>query len=64
MKILGGVDYPSWLYLSLGGIYKITKDSNIKLFVGQQRGGLKCISGVCRVFPPFEGARLELTLRF
>ncbi len=63
VKVLG-VDYPSWLYLSLGGIYKFTKDSNLKLFVGQQRGGLKCISGVCRIFPPFEGARLELTLRF
>ncbi len=59
-----GVDYPSWLYLSLGAVYKFTKDSNIKFFVGQQRGGLKCISGVCRVFPPFEGARTELTLRF
>ncbi len=56
--------YPSWLYLSVGGTYKFTKDSNIRLFVGQQRGGLKCISGVCRVFPAYEGARLELTLRF
>jgi hypothetical protein len=64
VSFLGIDNYPSWLYLSLGGVYKITKNSNIKLFVGQQRGGLKCISGVCRVFPPFEGARLELTLRF
>ncbi len=56
--------YPPWLFLSLGGTYKFTKDSNIRLFVGQQRGGLKCISGVCRIFPPFEGARMELTLRF
>ncbi|HEY1958107.1 MAG TPA: DUF6029 family protein [Polyangiaceae bacterium] len=57
-------NYPSWLYLSLGGTYKFTKDSNLRVFVGQQRGGLKCISGICRVFPPFEGARAELTVRF
>lgn len=57
-------DYPAWLYLNVGGIYKFTKDSNLRLFVGQQRGGLKCISGVCRIFPPFEGARMELTVRF
>ncbi len=56
--------YPAWLFLSLGGTYKFTKDSNIRIFVGQQRGGLKCISGVCRIFPAFEGARTELTLRF
>jgi hypothetical protein len=57
-------NYPAWLFLSLGGTYKFTKDSNIRVFVGQQRGGLKCISGICRIFPPFEGARAELTLRF
>ena len=57
-------NYPSWLYLSLGGVYKFTKDSNLRVLVGQQRGGLKCISGICRIFPPFEGARAELTVRF
>lgn len=51
-------------YFNGGILYKITSDSNIKLFVGQQRGGLKCVNGVCRVFPAFEGARLEVTLRF
>jgi hypothetical protein len=60
----GITGYPAWLFLSVGGTYKFTKDSNIRVFVGQQRGGLKCISGVCRIFPAFEGARAELTLRF
>lgn len=32
--------------------------------VGTQRGGLKCVAGVCRDFPPFAGARLELAARF
>ncbi|MGK3999838.1 hypothetical protein [Sorangium sp. So ce1024] len=36
----------------------------VQLFVGQRRGGLRCVSGVCRSFPPFEGARLELVSRF
>lgn len=44
--------------------YNINPASNVNLFVGQQRGGLRCVSGVCRVFPPFEGVRLESTLRF
>jgi len=44
--------------------YRITSDSSISLFVGQRRGALRCVGGVCRVFPPFEGAALDLTLRF
>ncbi|MGH7283840.1 MAG: DUF6029 family protein [Polyangiaceae bacterium] len=45
-------------------LYRFTEKSNIRVLVGQQRGGLKCVSGVCRIFPAFEGARAELTLRF
>lgn len=36
----------------------------VNLFVGQRRGAIRCVSGVCRRFPPFEGARLEITSRF
>lgn len=36
----------------------------VSLFVGQRRGAIRCVSGVCRQFPPFEGARLELVSRF
>ncbi|MEO7113832.1 MAG: DUF6029 family protein [Polyangiaceae bacterium] len=45
-------------------LYRLTQKSNLKVLVGEQRGGLKCVSGVCRVFPAFEGARAELTVRF
>ncbi len=45
-------------------LYKFTNDSNVRVFAGQQRGGLRCVSGVCRVFPAYEGARVELTMRF
>jgi hypothetical protein len=51
-------------YVNGSLLYRITADSNIKVLVGQQRGGIKCVSGVCRNFPPFEGARAELTWRF
>lgn len=36
----------------------------VNLFVGQRRGAIRCVSGVCRPFPPFEGAKLEITSRF
>jgi hypothetical protein len=44
--------------------YRVTSDSSVSLFVGQRRGALRCVGGVCRVFPPFEGASLDATLRF
>jgi hypothetical protein len=37
---------------------------SVKLLYGAMRGGLQCISGMCRVLPPFEGFRTELSLRF
>jgi hypothetical protein len=36
----------------------------VSLFVGQRRGAIRCVSGVCRQFPPFEGAKLEIVSRF
>jgi hypothetical protein len=44
--------------------YNIDSASNVSLFAGQRRGGLRCVSGVCRVFPPFEGVRADATVRF
>ncbi|MDC3953744.1 DUF6029 family protein [Polyangium jinanense] len=38
--------------------------NTVNLFVGQRRGAIRCVSGVCRLFPPFEGARLEVVSRF
>ncbi len=45
-------------------LYRFDGSSNIRLFAGQQRGGLRCVSGVCRIFPAYEGVRAELTVRF
>ncbi|MBI3179558.1 MAG: hypothetical protein HYZ27_07835, partial [Deltaproteobacteria bacterium] len=36
----------------------------VRALVGNQRGGLKCVNGVCRTFPPFAGARAELIVRY
>ena len=57
------IGFPTY-YLNGGVLYKFTSESNIRLDAGQNRGGLRCISGICRVFPSFDGARVELTLRF
>ena len=64
-----GIEYTTQLgfptyYFNGAILYRFTSDSNLRIFAGQQRGGLKCVSGICKVFPPFEGARVELTLRF
>jgi len=52
------------LYFNGAVLYKFTSASNVRLFVGQQRGAFRCAAGVCRYFPPFEGARAEVTWRF
>jgi hypothetical protein len=44
--------------------WDITDSSSIRLTGGASRGGLKCVSGICRVFPPFEGVKLSGVLRF
>ncbi len=51
-------------YVNGGVLYRFTSESNIRIYAGQNRGGLRCVSGICRVFPAFSGARIELTLRF
>lgn len=64
-----GFEYKSQIgqptyYVNGSALFRFTSDSNVRVFVGQQRGGLRCVSGVCRIVPPYEGARVELTLRF
>jgi hypothetical protein len=64
-----GIEYTSLsgqptYYFNGSVLYRFSSESNLRVFVGQQRGGLKCVSGVCKIFPPYEGVRAELTLRF
>jgi len=64
-----GTEYTTFIglptyYFNGGILYRFTSESNIRIYAGQNRGGLRCVSGICRVFPAFSGARVELTLRF
>ena len=55
----------SWKHFINGMIqWRFTPASFVRLFVGQNRPALRCISGVCRQFPSFEGARLEATVAY
>jgi Family of unknown function (DUF6029) len=65
----GGFEYTTLIgqpttYVNGSAIYKFTSSSNLRVFIGEQRAAFRCASGLCRFFPPFEGARAELTLRF
>jgi len=51
-------------FYSMEVVARLRSDAYVKLLVGSTRGGLRCAGGVCRTFPPFEGARGELTFRF
>jgi hypothetical protein len=64
-----GFEYTSFsgspaTYLNGALLYRFTGSDSVRLFVGQQRAGLRCVSGVCKMFPAFEGARVEVTVRF
>lgn len=37
---------------------------SLRLFTGATKGSMRCAGGVCRLFPPFEGVRLEAFFRF
>lgn len=41
----------------------LSDEARLRAVVGTQRGGIKCIAGVCRDFPEFAGGRAELVLR-
>lgn len=70
IAVSGGLDYtteptqPERTYPHANVAWDITPSSSLRLFVGSARGGLKCVSGVCRIYPPFEGVKLTATLRF
>lgn len=44
--------------------WTVTPNLTLHAVVGTQRGGLKCVNGVCRTFPSFAGARAEAVIRY
>ncbi|MSP17905.1 MAG: hypothetical protein EXR73_15105 [Myxococcales bacterium] len=70
LLVAAGWDYttdtsqPRTHFLSGTLEWQLSASSSVRLFGGAMRGGLKCVSGVCRTFPPFEGVKLAMTLRW
>jgi|GEM_PF-870275 len=42
----------------------VIHNTRLRATVGSQRGGIKCVAGVCREFPSFAGGQLEVVTRF
>ncbi len=57
--INGGLQYRSQ---GKGGVWGQIFDT-VGAFVGQRRGAVRCVAGLCKQVPPFEGAKLEITSR-
>ena len=51
-------------FVNFGAQFRFSDSVMLRLFVGQQRGALKCVSGICRQFPNFEGAKSELVVTY
>jgi hypothetical protein len=51
-------------YLSGAAQYYFTPSTYVAVRVGSARAGLKCINGVCRLYPGFAGAQLSVVARF
>jgi hypothetical protein len=51
-------------YVNVNGTWHILEDLMVRLFVGGQRAGIKCVNGVCRNYPAFDGARLEVVAKY
>lgn len=51
-------------FVNFGTQFRFSDAISLRLFVGQQRGALKCVSGICRQFPNFEGAKAELVISY
>jgi Family of unknown function (DUF6029) len=51
-------------YFNIELSHRPTPSSRVALFAGQRRGALRCVGGICRLYPPFEGVRLDVAVRF
>jgi|CXWL01.1.fsa_nt_gi hypothetical protein len=51
-------------YVNVNGSWQIVKNLLVKAFIGGQRAGIKCVNGVCRNYPAFDGARLEVVAKY
>jgi hypothetical protein len=53
----------AWIRSTLR-LEEIRKGMSIQFFAGSERGGVKCVGGVCRQYPDTVGVRLDAVLSF
>jgi hypothetical protein len=51
-------------YFNVEVSHRPTPSSRVALFAGQRRGAQRCVGGICRLYPAFEGVRLDVAVRF
>jgi hypothetical protein len=56
-------DIQPWLP-NVSGSFNINQNLLVRAFVGGREAGLRCINGVCRLYPAFNGATVELVARY
>ena len=49
---------------NVSGSYHIDDHWLVRAFVGSREAGLRCINGVCRNFPGFNGATVEIVAKY
>ncbi len=55
--------YQPW-YPNVSGSYNINQNLLLRAFVGGREAGLRCINGICRNYPGFNGATLEIVAKY
>lgn len=51
-------------YVNANVSWNVLKNVLLKGFIGGQRAGIKCVNGVCRNYPAFDGARIEVVAKY
>jgi len=56
-------EFQPW-YPNVSGSYNINQNLLVRAFVGGREAGLRCINGICRLYPGFNGATLEIVAKY
>jgi hypothetical protein len=71
ITVSGGVEYYTYdpnvfqpWYLNASTAWIASEALTIRAFVGGREGGLRCINGICRKFPAFNGINLEIIAHY
>ncbi len=51
-------------YVNSSVSYVVVPGVLVRLFAGGQRAGIKCVNGVCRNYPAFDGVRAEIVAKY